>query len=365
MSAGQQEAQGSGGGRLHPAAYRELQAGETYEPYVPAGAAVPEFTVRSVTLGIIMVIVFAVASTYSGLKIAQVMEAAIPISILAVGVSGSVRAQELDPRERHRAEHRRRVGPGRVRLDLHAACPVHHERGAGHPVDAPDGVRRLGAGVVPGPALPHPPAPLLRCRTARQAALPRGDGDQRGLRHGREGRRAGQDAGRGRVRRRGLRLPGRHRPGLERDDQLPVHPRGEEPGDDLQGDDQRQRDRDDRRPRLYHRTAVLGDHLRRRLLLGPGRRAAGLPLRPAHPGARDPAGAAAGVPDLHPRDERQPGVPPLRAAHRRRRDGRRRVHRHRPGAAHDRSRVLAGLQADLLAARVRRRRCRAPTATSR
>jgi putative OPT family oligopeptide transporter len=88
MSAGQQEAQGGGGGRLHPAAYRELQAGETYEPYVPAGAAVPEFTVRSVTIGIIMVIVFSVASTYSGLKIAQVMEAAIPISILAVGVSG-------------------------------------------------------------------------------------------------------------------------------------------------------------------------------------------------------------------------------------------------------------------------------------
>ena len=88
MSAGRQEAKETGSGRLHPAAYRELQAGETYEPYVPAGATVPEFTVRSVTIGIVMVIVFAVASTYSGLKIAQVMEAAIPISILAVGVSG-------------------------------------------------------------------------------------------------------------------------------------------------------------------------------------------------------------------------------------------------------------------------------------
>jgi putative OPT family oligopeptide transporter len=90
MSAGQQEGQGNGGGRgkLHPAAYRELKPGETYEPYVPAGAAVPEFTARSVTLGIIMVLVFSVASTYSGLKIAQVMEAAIPISILAVGISG-------------------------------------------------------------------------------------------------------------------------------------------------------------------------------------------------------------------------------------------------------------------------------------
>ncbi len=88
MTPGQQQGQESRGGRLHPAAYRELQAGETYEPYVPAGAVVPEFTARSVTLGIIMVLVFSVASTYSGLKIAQVMEAAIPISILAVGVSG-------------------------------------------------------------------------------------------------------------------------------------------------------------------------------------------------------------------------------------------------------------------------------------
>jgi putative OPT family oligopeptide transporter len=88
MSPGQPEARAGEGGKLHPAAYRELQPGETYEPYVPAAAAVPEFTARSVTIGIVMVVVFAVASTYSGLKIAQVMEAAIPISILAVGLSG-------------------------------------------------------------------------------------------------------------------------------------------------------------------------------------------------------------------------------------------------------------------------------------
>jgi putative OPT family oligopeptide transporter len=74
--------------KLHSAAYRELQPGESYEPFVPAAAPVPEFTARSVTLGIIMVIIFAVAATYSGLKVAQVFEAAIPISILAVGISG-------------------------------------------------------------------------------------------------------------------------------------------------------------------------------------------------------------------------------------------------------------------------------------
>ncbi len=74
--------------RLHPAAYRELEPGETFEPYVPAGASVPEFTFRSVVTGIAMVLIFSVAATYSGLKVAQVFEAAIPISILAVGLSG-------------------------------------------------------------------------------------------------------------------------------------------------------------------------------------------------------------------------------------------------------------------------------------
>jgi len=88
MSPSQQEGQGEAR-KLHPAAYRELQPGETYEPFVPPTVTVPEFSARSIITGIIMVIVFAVASTYSGLKVAQVMEAAIPISILAVGVSGA------------------------------------------------------------------------------------------------------------------------------------------------------------------------------------------------------------------------------------------------------------------------------------
>ena len=88
MSPSQQEGPVAGERKLHPAAYRELQPGETYEPFVPATAKVPEVTARSVITGIIMVIIFSVASTYSGLKIAQVMEAAIPISILAIGVSG-------------------------------------------------------------------------------------------------------------------------------------------------------------------------------------------------------------------------------------------------------------------------------------
>ena len=72
-----------------------------------------------------------------------------------------------------------------------------------------------------------------------------------------------------------------------------------------------------------------------------------------------------GFTELHPRHERQPDLPPLRPAHRRGRHGGRRDHRHHPGAAHHRQRVLARLPADLPSARPRRPACRAPTATSR
>ena len=52
----------------------------------PAGASVPEATWRSVLWGVFLCIVFTAASAYSGLKVGQVMEAAIPISILAIGL---------------------------------------------------------------------------------------------------------------------------------------------------------------------------------------------------------------------------------------------------------------------------------------
>jgi putative OPT family oligopeptide transporter len=70
-----------------------LQPGETFEPYVRAGEDIPQFTARAVVLGIVMSLVFSVAATYSGLKVAQVFEAAIPISILAVGISGLFRGR--------------------------------------------------------------------------------------------------------------------------------------------------------------------------------------------------------------------------------------------------------------------------------
>lgn len=67
-------------------AYRPLKPGESYEPIVPAGSATAEFTPRSVTLGIVMAVVFSAAAAFLGLKVGQVFEAAIPIAILAVGL---------------------------------------------------------------------------------------------------------------------------------------------------------------------------------------------------------------------------------------------------------------------------------------
>jgi putative OPT family oligopeptide transporter len=68
-------------------AYKPLAPGETYAPMIPARADVPEATARSVGWGLFLCVIFTVASAYSGLKVGQVMEASIPISILAIGLA--------------------------------------------------------------------------------------------------------------------------------------------------------------------------------------------------------------------------------------------------------------------------------------
>ncbi|MBI5709149.1 MAG: oligopeptide transporter, OPT family [Candidatus Eisenbacteria bacterium] len=68
-------------------AYTTLAPGETYQPVVPHRTLLPELSWRSILWGLFLCIVFTVASAYSGLKVGQVMEAAIPISILAIGLA--------------------------------------------------------------------------------------------------------------------------------------------------------------------------------------------------------------------------------------------------------------------------------------
>lgn len=67
-------------------AYRELKPGEEYKPILSADSKPKEVTAYSVTMGLIMAVVFSAAAAYLGLKVGQVFEAAIPIAIIAVGV---------------------------------------------------------------------------------------------------------------------------------------------------------------------------------------------------------------------------------------------------------------------------------------
>jgi len=68
-------------------AYSELAPGQVYEPIVPPTQSPLESTRRSVGWGLLLCLLFTIASAYSGLKVGQVMEAAIPISILAIGLA--------------------------------------------------------------------------------------------------------------------------------------------------------------------------------------------------------------------------------------------------------------------------------------
>jgi len=70
-------------------AYKELKQGEDYKPVMDAANEYPEVTPWSVIWGLVMAVLFSAAAAYSGLKIGQVFEAAIPIAILAVGLSAA------------------------------------------------------------------------------------------------------------------------------------------------------------------------------------------------------------------------------------------------------------------------------------
>lgn len=70
-------------------AYRELKEGESYKPILSPEKNYPEVTVWSVSIGLLMTIIFSAAAAYLGLKVGQVFEAAIPIAILAVGLSSA------------------------------------------------------------------------------------------------------------------------------------------------------------------------------------------------------------------------------------------------------------------------------------
>lgn len=71
-------------------AQRELKPGEKYEPLLSPNKTYPEITPYSVCVGLLMVILFSAAAAYLGLKVGQVFEAAIPIAIIAVGLTSAL-----------------------------------------------------------------------------------------------------------------------------------------------------------------------------------------------------------------------------------------------------------------------------------
>ena len=68
-------------------AFRPLKEGEEYRPLMSPDKKYPEVNAWSVTWGVLMAVLFSAASAYLGLKVGQVFEAAIPIAIIAVGMS--------------------------------------------------------------------------------------------------------------------------------------------------------------------------------------------------------------------------------------------------------------------------------------
>ena len=73
--------------KLPENAARPLQNGEQYEPLLKPTKDYPEVSLYSVSMGVLMAVIFSAAAAYLGLKVGQVFEAAIPIAIIAVSLS--------------------------------------------------------------------------------------------------------------------------------------------------------------------------------------------------------------------------------------------------------------------------------------
>ena len=75
-------------------AFRELREGETYEPLMKPERTYREVTPWSIFWGLLMAVIFSAATAYLGLKVGQVFEAAIPITIIAVSLSGAIHRKD-------------------------------------------------------------------------------------------------------------------------------------------------------------------------------------------------------------------------------------------------------------------------------
>ena len=59
---------------------------ESFKPYISADKVLPEFTVTSILMGIILAVVFGAANAYLGLKVGMTVSASIPAAVISLGV---------------------------------------------------------------------------------------------------------------------------------------------------------------------------------------------------------------------------------------------------------------------------------------
>lgn len=80
---------------LPPQAYEPLGPGETYQPVVPDGADVPEFTFKAVLVGVVVGVIFGAANAYLGLKVGLTVSASIPAAVIGVAIFRAMRSGSL------------------------------------------------------------------------------------------------------------------------------------------------------------------------------------------------------------------------------------------------------------------------------
>ena len=111
-------------------AFRELAADETYRPLMHPARSYREATPYSVALGLILAVIFSAAAAYLSLRVGQVFEAAIPIAIIAVGLSGALKKKDPGAGEcHHPVERRRNKGVIVAGAILYSPRPLHPSSG--------------------------------------------------------------------------------------------------------------------------------------------------------------------------------------------------------------------------------------------
>ena len=74
-----------------------MNENKEFKPFVPADKTLPEFTVTSVILGIILAIVFGGANAYLGLRVGMTVSASIPAAVISMGIIRVILKKRFHP----------------------------------------------------------------------------------------------------------------------------------------------------------------------------------------------------------------------------------------------------------------------------